>query len=386
MRETKHHTTTKIWGVVIAGGILLGSALVYTVFRGNDREEAQDRIEAVEENPREVGNNPGQADGSIDTSSCKPGGGRGACIARLLGDLATRDPQRALVEYTAAVGDDPEALQQCHGAHHILGEAAGTAFEISDLLQANPGTCGLGFIHGAIASYLGKIDKNQTAAEGISVCNTIGAEAQDESLYNNCQHALGHRIAINGAAFETMLDVCKNENPIGYESCLSGGYMEFFSRDENPGMHEVWADLCNTTKDFAARACWVALFARFSATIETTSPEEVAALCETASAAETCAKGAGEAYGLLSVDKGDGVVANLVKSCAPMGEHTGTCLAGGAVIIYGAGVQKVLSLEEIKASLEREIPAQHREAVERAIAGTIFLPGGSELPDNFGNS
>lgn len=337
--------------------------------------------EAIGETAEESGEVQRKAIGNIDTSGCEKGAGRGACIAGLLGSLAARDPQQALAEYSAAVKDDPEASQQCHGAHHVLGEAAGKTLDIETLLEADPGTCGLGFIHGAIASYLGNIEKERTVEDGASICGTINTKTKNESLYNNCQHALGHRISINGASFESIIDFCKNDNQGGYESCLSGGYMEFFGREELQESHETWADLCNTLKDFTARSCWVALFARFSSSLEKTSPETVSEMCATASAAETCAKGAGEAYGLLFIDKQGGAVAHLVKACETMGRYTGTCLAGGAVIIHGAGVENILPLGDVESALRKDIPAQHREEVERAIEETEFTQGGSIRTD-----
>jgi len=299
--------------------------------------------------------------------------GKAPCVARLLADMAANDPAGALRAYTAAVGDGAEAFQECHGAHHILGNAAGSALSIEELLEVDPGTCGQGFIHGAIAGYLDSIEKGTAASAGVAACETIATLSADTGLYDNCRHALGHRLAVDGTKFDEIEAYCASEQRYSFVSCVSGGFMQLFMDeiDKKPldlTMATAQAETCNRTEGAVAEGCWVALMASLSGIITSMPPATMANLCLGGSAPAQCARSAGEAYGLAAVGESERAAATLVTQCAPMREQTENCLVGGAIMLHGAATQDVLSAELLQASLQQEIPAQYREAVRSAIA------------------
>lgn len=359
MTKMKHPSKNQV--AVLAAVTFIVTSFVLGISLKNSPQETPPGNDADEVQP-------------AHTNSCQTGQDLANCTAQSLAELAKQDPKRALDEYDAMMGNDPIALQQCHGAHHILGEAAGKVLELDVLIKTNPGTCGLGFIHGAIAAYLGRLPVNEVSAKGPNVCNTIKSQSSDESLYNNCQHALGHRIALNGVEFQDMTKVCSNENQMGYDSCLSGGYMELFSKDSSNDDLDTFADSCNSNEGIPARACWVALMARTSGTISSIDPAQMGGLCISASAPETCARGAGEAYGLISIDRKDEIISSLVEACRPMGPYEEFCLIGGVVIIYGAAIQGVISLKNVESGLKIDIPQAYQESIARSLKETTFTP------------
>lgn len=357
--QPPRHRTRRRAVLLAAGMLVFGSAAVYALGRGQTGE-------------REAGRGGGQIAG-IDFTQCPEAMGNAPCVARLLVDMAANDPAEALRTYTTAVGDGAEAFQECHGAHHILGEAAGAVLSIEELLEIDPGTCGQGFIHGAIAGYLNSIKDGTAASEGVAACETIATLSEDGGLYSNCRHALGHRIAVDGALFEDIDALCAGGGRLDRVSCVSGGFMQIFS-DELGGrlldMKTVAgrAERCNTTTDEVAEGCWVAIMTSVAAIISTVAPERMADLCLEGSAAAQCARSAGEAYGLYAVGEAENAVSALATWCAPMREQTETCLVGGAISIYNAGQEGVLVPEEILAAFAKDLPMEHREAVRFAIA------------------
>lgn len=357
--QPPRHRTRRRAVLLAAGVLMLGGAAVYALGRGQTTE-------------REAGVN--QIAG-IDVTQCPERMGKAPCVARLLVDTAANDPAEALLAYTAAVGDGAEAFQECHGAHHILGEAAGAVRSIEELLEIDPGTCGQGFIHGAIAGYLDSIEDGTATSAGVAACEAIAAISADESLYRNCRHALGHRIAVDGANFEEIEAFCTDGGQLDRVSCVSGGFMQIFSDELGGRMLDLKtvaerAERCNTTTGEVAEGCWVAIMTSVAAIISTVTPELMAELCLEGSAAAQCARSAGEAYGLYAVGEAEKAVSALVDWCALMREQTETCLVGGATTIYGAATQDVISLEGFQDSLKQEIPEQYQEAVLFAVART----------------
>lgn len=62
--------------------------------------------------------------------ACAAGNGRGECIATAWSVHARSDPAAALFWYSRTIEGDEARLQQCHGAHHIIGSSAGETNEI----------------------------------------------------------------------------------------------------------------------------------------------------------------------------------------------------------------------------------------------------------------
>ena len=359
--QPPRHRTRRRAVLLAAGMLVFGSAAVYALGRGQTTE-------------REAVRDGGQIAG-IDFTECPEGMGKAPCVARLLVDMAASDPAAALRTYTTAAGDSAEAFQECHGAHHILGEAAGAALSIEELLEIDPGTCGQGFIHGAIAGYLNSIEDGTAASTGVAACEAIATLSEDDSLYSNCRHALGHRIAVDGAKFEEIEALCAGGGRLDRVSCVSGGFMQTFSDELGGGLLDMKtvsgrAERCNTTTDEVAEGCWVAIMTSVAAIISTVAPELMADLCLDGSAAAQCARSAGEAYGLYAVGEAENAVSALTAWCAPMREQTEACLVGGAMTIYGAAIQGIIDTETFKESLNREIPEQYQEAVWFAVART----------------
>jgi len=282
--------------------------------------------------------------------------------------VATIDPVRAIKGHDSETGSGPESFRFCHGSHHVLGEAAGAALDIETILAANPGTCGYGFIHGAIVGKLGAIPAGRVVVEGVDICVTIEAKTEDELLYNNCLHALGHRIAIDGATFVEIEESCPKMDGDGYESCVAGGYMESFNQVGGPGMVDSLVGTCNSKSGGVAKACWVALMARVAGEVADLGPGKMAETCLEGTEPATCARGVGQAYALFANSEEAGAVRALVDFCTPMREQMERCLVGGIPIIYEASVQGVIPIEEFKTAIETDIPATHQEAVRGSLA------------------
>lgn len=345
--------------LLAVGVLVLGGVAAYVLGWGG----APERGEVREDNQI----------AAVDVSQCPEGMGMAPCVARLLADMAANDPAGALRAYTTAVGAGAEAFQECHGAHHILGNAAGSALSIEELLKIDPGTCGQGFIHGAIAGYLDSIEKGTAASAGVVACETIATLSTDTGLYDNCRHALGHRLVVDGTKLDEIETYCASGRQHSFTSCVAGGFMQLFTdevgkKPRDLTMTTAQAETCNRTEGVVAEGCWLGLMASLGGFVSKMPPATMANLCLGSSAPAKCALGAGEAYGLAAVGESERAVATLVAQCAPMREQTETCLVGGVRQLHGAATQDVLSVELLQASLRQEIPAQYREAVRSAIA------------------
>lgn len=303
-----------------------------------------------------------------NAKACAAGPGRGECIATAWSAIAGSDPQAALEGYARHVKGDGALLQQCHGAHHIIGSAAGAENEIARIIETNPGTCGLGYIHGAIGAYLARqAAGGNLRSEGARACEQLRT---DEALYENCQHALGHEHVRSGE--QDLIAACGTGRGSG--SCLSGAYMEQVARIETGAEFGVWLDRCPKTAN-AAEACWSVLSAN-SEVVLAYGSDTIIRRCAASGAETTCLRAVGEAVALEIIERGTGLYDELTRACAPAGRKSGSCLAGGGVIIHGAGVQGILDPNEIERSFEADLPAQWRSAVRAAIDAVEYLPGG----------
>lgn len=303
-----------------------------------------------------------------NAKSCAAGAGRGECIATAWSAIAGKDPRAALEGYARYVEGDGVLLQQCHGAHHIIGSAAGAENEIKRIIETNPGTCGLGYIHGAIGAYLARQAAGGNLRDvGAAACEQLST---DEALYENCQHALGHEHARNGE--RDFAEVCGTGR--GADSCLSGAYMEQVAQIDTGAELGAWIERCPKTAR-AAEACWSVLSANSEAVLAYGS-DLVIQRCAASGAETTCLRVVGEAVALEIIERETGLYDELTRACTPAGEKTGICIAGGGVIIHGAGVQGILEPSAIERSFDTELPQRWRGAVREAIEATEYLPGG----------
>ena len=303
-----------------------------------------------------------------NAKACAEGPGRSECIAIAWSAIAGSDPQAALDGYARHVKGDGALLQQCHGAHHIIGSAAGAENEIARIIETNPGTCGLGYIHGAIGAYLSRqAAGGNLRTDGAAACEQLRT---DEALYENCQHALGHEHVRSGE--RDIVAACGTGR--GSDSCLSGAYMEQVAQIETGAEFDAWLDRCPKTAN-AAEACWSVLSANSEAVLAYGSDTTIRR-CVTSGAETTCLRAVGEAVALEIIERGTGLYDELTRACAAAGKKSGACLAGGGVIIHGAGVQGILEPSEIERSFNTDLPAQWRDAVREAIEAVEYLPGG----------
>lgn len=90
---------------------------------------------------------------------------------------------------------------------------------------------------------------------------------------------------------------------------------------------------------------------------------------ETAQPTTRTTAGTGEAASVAAIESN-------ANACAPAGRKSGTCLAGGGVIVHGAGVQGILDPNEIERSFEADLPAQWHSVVRATIDAVEYLPGG----------
>jgi len=303
-----------------------------------------------------------------NAKACAAGHGRSECIATAWSAIAGSDPQAALDGYARYAEGDGALLQQCHGAHHIIGEAAGAENEIVRIIETNPGTCGLGYIHGAVGAYLARqAADGSLRTDGAAACEKLRT---DEALYENCQHALGHEHVRSGE--RELVAACGEGR--GSDSCLSGAYMEQIARISTGAEFGAWLDRCPKTVK-AAEACWSVLSSNSEAMLAYGS-DMVIRRCAASGAETTCLRAVGEAVALETIERGTGLYDELTKACVPAGTKSGICIAGGGVIIHGAGVQGILDPSDIERSFDTDVPEQWRDAVREAIEAVEYLPGG----------
>lgn len=303
-----------------------------------------------------------------NAKACAAGPGRSECIATAWSAIAGSDPQAALDGYARYAEGDGALLQQCHGAHHIIGSAAGAENDIARIIETNPGTCGLGYIHGAIGSYLARqAAGGNLRTDGTAACDQLGT---DEALYENCQHALGHEHVRSGEG--DLVAACGAGR--GSDSCLSGAYMEQIAQISTGAEFGAWLDRCPKTVK-AAEACWSVLSANSESMLAYGS-DTVIRRCAASGAETTCLRAVGEAVALEIIERGVGLYDELTRACATAGTKSGICIAGGGVIIHGAGVQGILDPLDIERSFDTDVPEQWRDAVREAIEAVEYLPGG----------
>lgn len=151
------------------------------------------------------------------------------CLRQFYQNVTWQVGPTKAIEVLEAHGRTNAVLEeQCHDTTHAIGEVASRMEVLSAAMERGDETCGSGYVHGVIATFLTKFDPADVVSVLVDACAVPGDDVESSFRRWECYHGVGHGFVFNASGeIQRAISSCATivvDSDRG--ACASGAFMQ----------------------------------------------------------------------------------------------------------------------------------------------------------------